>query len=93
MVCTGEEEPEPEEHDELDVAVDADEERRSDVRMLLGEKRERIIWKREGCMLMMLMMLMLLMFGYESWVCFSLPFFFRGQVLSICNNALRMIVG
>lgn len=45
MVCTGDDEPH-----ELDVAVDAEEERRREVRRLLGEKRERIIWKREVCM-------------------------------------------
>jgi len=57
MVCTGDDDPEDEherEH-ELERVVDeddddADEERRIDVRMLLGEKRERIIWKREDCM-------------------------------------------
>jgi hypothetical protein len=56
IVCTGDDDPEDEherEHD-LERVVDeddddADEERRIDVRMLLGEKRERIIWKREDC--------------------------------------------
>lgn len=38
MVCTGDDDPH-----ELDVAVDAEEGRRRDVRKLLGEKRERII--------------------------------------------------
>lgn len=49
MVCTGDDEPE--EPDEPDVVVETDEERRRDVRTLLGEKRERIVWKRVVCML------------------------------------------
>lgn len=66
MVCTGEDEPD---EVELDVAVDADEERRSDVRMLLGEKRERIIWKREDCMFLVLV-LVFVMFGLRVGLLF-----------------------
>lgn len=49
IVCTGDDEPD--EPDELVVDVDADDKRRRDVRRLLGEKRERIVWKRDVCML------------------------------------------
>lgn len=32
---------------------DAEEDRRNDVRMLCGEKRAAMVWKREGCMMKM----------------------------------------
>lgn len=50
IVWAGDDELEPRLDPRLDVvAVDAVEDRRRDVRRLLGEKRVRIIWKRDIC--------------------------------------------
>jgi hypothetical protein len=51
MACTGDDEP----HDEarevllLLLDVDVEDDRRIEVRRLLGEKRERIVWKCDVC--------------------------------------------
>jgi hypothetical protein len=49
VACTGDEDEE--EENELVVAEDAEDDRRNDVRRFPGEKRDRIIWKREVCIL------------------------------------------
>lgn len=53
IVLTGDEEAELQEWYELVEEVEAEEERRKDVRIPLGEKRDRMVWKRE-CILLMI---------------------------------------